>query len=365
MRSDRSFTPLAAVAAALVLAVGLAFAALPKQDFSERERRYLAQPPVFSWQGGVFSNAFEGYVQDHLPLRDSLLELDANRRLYVGLNLMDDIWLTADQSLVEAAIQPNEVRILANVERLRAFCEHEGLTFRLLIVPSAGAVQGEGLPLAYPDAGLIARIGEALADGTLINVLPAFATAKEPLYYRTDPHWNARGAYLAYAQAAASLGFEPLSAESFIKGESPGFYGSSYGRSGFFSLPPDKLQYWSADLPLQLSFSDKPGSFDSLFFQEHLEGGDQYPFFLDGNHGLSRMERLSPTSGQRLLVCKDSFGNSLIPLLLPHYAGITAVDLRSHREPLSELVEAEKPDCLLAVYSLNSLNQEGTFAWLR
>ena len=45
---------------------------------------------------------------------------------------------------------------------------------------------------------------------------------------------------------------------------------------------------------------------DSLFFREHLEEDDKYPVFLDGNHGLVKIENQSAPKGS-LLIVKDSF----------------------------------------------------------
>ena len=90
-----------------------------------------------------------------------------------------------------------------------------------------------------------------------------------------------------------------------------------------------------------------------------------YRVFLDGNHGITRILNLHSSNTKRLLVLKDSFGNSLIPLLVPHYEGIMVIDLRGWRGNLRQLLQTEKVDQLLLVYSLSRLSEDSNFAWLR
>ena len=86
--------------------------------------------------------------------------------------------------------------------------------------------------------------------------------------------------------------------------------------------------------------------------------------FLDGNHGLTDINNQDQPSGRKLLVLKDSFGNSLVPLLLPHFSRIMVIDLRAYRGSVLNLIKEEGYDQLLAVYALRSLASDTNFAWL-
>lgn len=358
--------PLALVFCLMVFIMPLALFVLPKREYSALERRYLAEAPVFSMDSGAFSRGMEGYLNDYFPLRGLFLRADAQRRILSGQNILDPVWQMKDGSLAEAPVTLEGSLFHRNLERLKAFAAKAGNPFFLMVPPSKGALAAEGGYFAYPDSQAQARMQSELEpEITLIPLLDAFAGEGQPPYYSTDPHWNAKGAYLAYQQAASFLAFAPLPAESFLHHENPGFYGTEYSRAALWEYPADSLVYMDPGVPLSLRFDAREETYSSLFFTEHLETADQYPVFLDGNHGLTLIENKELPGGKHLVVLKDSFGNSLVPLLLPHYGRLTVVDLRAYRGQLSHLPGFLEADAILAVYSLGSLARDTNFPWLR
>ena len=125
-------------------------------------------------------------------------------------------------------------------------------------------------------------------------------------------------------------------------------------------MEPDALEIWeNPDLQARVSIYDdnrtEPIESDSLFFTGHLEEGDQYPVFLDGNHSLVRIENPAAEGG-RLLVVKDSFAHCLVPFLAAHYSRIDMIDLRYFKRQTVTDYLAENPcDEVLFVYGLESL----------
>ena len=73
-----------------IFAMALLFWLLPKEDFSEKEKRYLEKPPELSWDSlssGAFGEKAEKYMADHLPFRDFLVGVAANAERFVGLQV--------------------------------------------------------------------------------------------------------------------------------------------------------------------------------------------------------------------------------------------------------------------------------------
>ena len=62
------------------------------------------------------------------------------------------------------------------------------------------------------------------------------AHVEEYLYFHTDHHWTALGAYYAYTQYAAAAGLTPHTLDQFERVEYPGFLGTYYSSSGITSL---------------------------------------------------------------------------------------------------------------------------------
>ena len=208
----------------------------------------------------------------------------------------------------------------------------------------------------------------------------AFLNASQPLFYRTDHHMNADGVYLAYTFVCGAMGIEPLTANAFSVLISERFYGSNYARSGLWLTKPDEMEMWSPPCEVRITFGNAwftdeglENAFDSMFFGKHLSGWDQYSVFLDGNHPLARIENmsrdLSVSAGKTLLVIKDSYANCLIPLLIPHFDEIIAVDLRYFRTPVTELAQdsgfMDKDGVVLIVYSAEHIVNDTNILWLR
>ena len=63
----------------LAVMAGL-YCLLPKQDFSETEKRYLSEFPVPGWKdisSGDWGEDVESYMADHIPFRDFFVGLNA------------------------------------------------------------------------------------------------------------------------------------------------------------------------------------------------------------------------------------------------------------------------------------------------
>ncbi len=348
----------------LLLLLLAGFFLQPRQSFSELEKRELAKAPEFSLRSGQWSSGVEDYLQDHLPGRSHLIGLDALRRQFVGLQIADSVWRLPQGQLVEAAKNLNESRLHQNLQRVIDFAIAEILPLSALIVPAAGAISRQLTPLPYPDSRLL-KLAQDQLGSSFVPLMPTLMHTEKQLYYASDPHWNGQGAYVAYQQVAPALGFEALPQSAFTIRRVDGFYGSNYARSALWDSKGDVLELWDAGLPLSVRLDEQKKDTDSLFFQHHLQGMDMYRVFLDGNHGITRILNLHSSNTKRLLVLKDSFGNSLIPLLVPHYEGIMVIDLRGWRGNLRQLLQTEKVDQLLLVYSLSRLSEDSNFAWLR
>ena len=84
--------------------------------------------------------------------------------------------------------------------------------FRILIGPNKGTIYPEHLPTwakpASPNAtdALLAGAGTTYYVDPRISLLAAKANHKEPLYYKTDTHWNFLGAGIAFRSFAQQIG---------------------------------------------------------------------------------------------------------------------------------------------------------------
>lgn len=85
-------------------------------------------------------------------------------------------------------------------------------------------------------------------------------------------------------------------------------------------------------------------------------GKDAYELFLSGNQPLVEIKNPQNTSGRKLIVFRDSFASSLMPLLAQGYSQVTMIDLRYiNSQLLDKYVDFSEADVLL-LYSAGILN---------
>jgi folylpolyglutamate synthase/dihydropteroate synthase len=68
--------------------------------------------------------------------------------------------------------------------------------------------------------------------------------------------------------------------------------------------------------------------YDGVYDLEKLDGNDPYEVYLSGPESLVRVENPNAGTDRELVIFRDSFASSIVPLLLEDYAAVTLVDIR-------------------------------------
>lgn len=155
----------------------------------------------------------------------------------------------------------------------------------------------------------------------------------EYVYFRTDHHWTARGAYYAYTAFCKQTGdnFQPLS--NYQSGESDGFVGSMYRYTQSENLKnaPDIVEYF---MPLNnatgqyFSSADMADGKNLRIVSTEIEGAsNKYMTFIQGDKPLIKITTDNP-NGRKILLIKESYGNALAPFLCENYSEIYVLDPR-------------------------------------
>ena len=343
---------------------------LPKDSFSQLEKRYLAETPEVSWKNiasGQFGEDAETYMADHIPGRDFFVGLNAYFELLTGRQNASDIYTTQDGRLVEAPAKWNEAGVAKNMSAINSFAQAVGQTVDLLLVPSAGWASRENIagPSApYQDAELIQAIYAMAQDS--VSPLDVTARFDDPgLYYRTDHHWTSQGAYTAYEAYMTSLGREYRDQSDFTIETASGFYGSTYSRAALWLTPAEDLELWTGSTSVTVTNGDSDTVNQSIFYRQRLEETDKYTVYLDGNHSLVRIENPDAKGCGKLLVIRDSYSNCLGGFLAESYETVVLVDLRYYNKSISQLCQEEGFDNILVCYSLGNFLTDANIIWLR
>lgn len=349
--------------------MALLFVLLPKEDFSETEKRNLAEFPTFTWENlssGQFGEDIETYMADHIPGRDFLVGLNAYADKLSGRQISKDIYVAQGDRLVEAPVVWDAALAQKNVDCVNTFAQLVDTPVDLMIVPSAGwAVEDkvQGLADPYEDPVLIEKI-YAMAQTNTVDILSVYAQMdKDTLYYHTDHHWTSLGAHTAYKTYMQAVGKAYRPQEEFTLETVEDFKGSTYSRSALWLTPGEPLQLWHGSEDLMVTNGESEAIHAGVFYRERLEEADKYTVYLDGNHSTVRIE--NPNGEGKLLVIRDSYANCLGAFLAESYETVVLVDLRYYKNAVSELCAQEDFDNILVCYSIGNFLTDTNLVWLR
>lgn len=153
------------------------------------------------------------------------------------------------------------------------------------------------------------------------------------IYFRTDHHWTARGAYYAYQAFCKSTGQNFTDLSAYQTGKLDDFVGSMYRYTGSKVLEsnPDYVEYFMPVVDTDGQFFSTPEMTDGktlrIISTNITDRASKYMCFIQGDKALERI-KTSSQSGKKILVIKESYGNALVPFLLENYSEVYVLDPR-------------------------------------
>ena len=166
----------------------------------------------------------------------------------------------------------------------------------------------------------------------------------EYIYFHTDHHWTALGAYYAYEEFCKEKGIQPNPIEGFQTMEFPGFLGtfvSSSNNNAALTANPDTVVAYVPNGTNAMTMHYTNGSVVDWFVINDVSSyakSELYATFVGGDRPFSYAHNPNITDGSAVMVIKDSYGNAFIPFLIDHYEYVYWVDaLRGCIRPVRRL----------------------------
>ena len=156
----------------------------------------------------------------------------------------------------------------------------------------------------------------------------------EYIYFRTDHHWTALGAYYAYEEFCKAKGIKPTPISEYEKVEFPDFLGTLYAGSGQASAlgdHPDTVVAYIPKATNDMKFIGHDGlEYDWNVVEDvtDWEAETKYNCFVGGDEPFGVIENPDKTDGSACVVVKESYGNAFIPFLVDNYQYTYIVDHR-------------------------------------
>lgn len=349
---------------------------LPDRSFSEAENRILSSRPVFSWNSlkeGKFTKEYEQYIIDQFAFRDFWVSVKSSGERVLQKKDNNGVYLGKDSYLLQKIDYIDKEITEKNIAAINTFVSNNpSVKLSFLLAPNSVSVLRDKLP---PFAATIDQleIFETIkknldSHAAFVDVYDELAKHKdEYIYYKTDHHWSSLGAYYAYNKAGSTLGYKPLSIDSFnIEKVTNEFYGTLYSKGNYRFIKPDSINIFKPkeEYSVKVQHLDTETTSDSLYSLSYLDKKDKYSVFLDGNHALSIIQT-NNNKNKKLLVIKDSYAHSLVPFLTNNYNEIHMLDLRYFNISVSDYIKQNGISEILLLYNVSSFTEDNSIIKLK
>lgn len=351
----------------VVLAVffSLSFGAWGKEEdaYSYSERRVMAGKPEISIENilkGTFMEEFEAYSVDQFPFRDGFRSIKAivslggfqnkdNNGIYYENGHLSKIEYPLNMEMLEYA--GDKIQWIYDT-----YLKEQGSKCYFSIVPDKNYfLAKENGYLAMDYDKLFSFMKDKIQFAKYLDVVP-FLELED--YYKTDTHWR-QEKIVDVAEFLKEEMAQKGTADYEVKKLENAFRGVYYGQAAL-PVQTDDLYYLTNETLencIVTSFDTGKAKTATIYNTEKANGKDAYEIFLEGANALLTIENPEVEETKELLVFRDSFGSSLVPLLVDQYSKITVIDIRYVQSAmLGKLVDFYGQDVLF-IYSSLILNQ--------
>ena len=337
----------------------------PAKEFSDAERRKLAQFPELSVKtvlDGKFMTEFESFTLDQFPLRDTFRQVKALFHYNVlGQKDNNDIYM-ADGYAAKLEYPLNETSLTNALDKFNHIYESyltgsENIVFA--VVPDKGYYLAE--ENGYPAMDYEALFETVKAGTPWAEFVDLTGVLDAADYYRTDTHWRQEQISEATEALCGALGTSSFEGGELTpqKVERP-FYGVYYGQAALPMKAEDMYVMTGEIMDACAVYNHENGKTTGIYDWEKLTSRDLYDIYLSGAAALLTIENPNAATDKELVVFRDSFGSSMIPLLVKDYKTVTVVDIRYLASDwIGRYVDFHGQDVLF-LYSTLILNSSNT-----
>ena len=218
-----------------------------------------------------------------------------------------------------------------------------------------------GSDQAQAEKDILAGMGQNVKTIPLHDVMMSHRT--EYIYFRTDHHWTALGAYYAYVQFCTAKGITTHNLSDYEVSQFPGFLGSFYndgGKPDAMKNDPDTVNaYHPVSATASMKYGDNENSTltggQVIFDESTASASLKYGTFIMGDNPFTVIENPEVSNGESCIVVKESFGNAFVPFLVDHYQTVYVVDYRYYSGSITQLARDKGVKDVLFVNNLSAI----------
>lgn len=317
------------------------------------ERRKLAQFPSISLKSildGSFFDKFDKYTTDQFVKRDDLRGFKANVELILKKNY-NNLYLK-DGYVIEQ-LYPLNVSSINNITDKINLIKNNYLkdnNVYFSIIPDKNYfVNGNNLRIDYD------KLQNIMVDNLNgIEYINIFDRLSLNNYYMSDTHWKNETLMDVVNVFADKMNFNVSNNynESYITD-----FNGVYSGQLPIGISHDEIKILTNDIiNSSVVYNYESNLNESVYNLDKVNSSDKYDVYLSGPVSLLKITNSNSKSKKDLIVFRDSYGSSIIPLFTEGYKSITVVDTRYiNPKLLSDYITFDNQDVLF-LYSTLLIN---------
>lgn len=385
----------------LALAAGVVVLMLPpdRESVYSENRTPATLMPVTAEnvKSGRLTSNFEEYLGDNLGFRSDFTSAAARIESQKGIDSDLGKIVSTNKDIGTSAVQKSSL-LIVNDKVMEVFIKNrhaeeeyinavnyfadelKGIKMYSMIIPTQLEFQ-EPVYANIEDSQKesIDYIYSKLSDGiTAVNAYDMLKENKDGyIYFRTDHHWTAVGAYYGYCAflkaASGDAGwkmnddngskdpfaltdYENINIKYLKRNIIDNFRGYLYKQAQTPSLltVPDKIEWFELNEDEKITVENsgmnngKQVEYRGTLFDEDK---DNYSVFMSGDQPLSVITNSRNPNGKTIMILKDSYANAFVPWLINNYRRIILIDPRNCENNLWDIISEYNPDeCMIMNY---------------
>lgn len=323
-------------------------------DISVAERRKLATMPELTTKSlfdGTYFKKFDSYVTDQF------VERDAFRKIKIDIELStkgeyNNLYLYDDYIIEEIfPLNSNSINNLTNkINYIKDTYLNDNSNIYYTIIPDKNYFVNNGnLKLDYN------KLQDMMKNNlSNINYINIFDKLTLDNYYKTDTHWKEEDLFNVANTIANQMNFDITN--NNVVNTITTFKGSYAGRLSVTKDIDTIKTISNPSINNSSVYNYETKKYTDIYDYTKINSLDKYDIYLSGAVPIIDIINNNTSSDKELIVFRDSYGSSLIPLLIEGYKKITVIDIRYiSSKILNKYIDFNDQDVLF-MYSILTIN---------
>lgn len=315
----------------ILIIIGIGIINILSKDVivSEAERRKLQQFPKISFESfedGKFSNDFENYAMDQFMQRQFFRSIKTYMQLSV-FRQKDNNQLYIDNGSIVKIDKTNFASVENSIKKINNIYEKylKGMNVYYTIIPDKYYYSKNSSNTRNDYEKMVELYSTNLNNMKYINIFDCLEIND---YFNTDTHWKQENLSKVVDRISTNMKFNEYLKTPYKKQTITDFYGVYYGQLAY-NMKPDNIICLNNDIIENSTvYNYETNKTTKVYDFEKLNSSDKYDIYLSGASPLLTITNDNCQRNKELIVFRDSFASSIIPLFIEAYNKITVIDTR-------------------------------------